>query len=57
MQEVSPSVLVRNASYDYGRLKSVLFEILNVLDYGRIRQNSRVSHKPNFLAPASPDKQ
>jgi len=56
MQEVSPSVLVRNASYDYGRLKPVLFEILNVLDYGRIRQNSRVLIKPNFLAPASPDK-
>ena len=56
MQAVRTPVLVRSASYEYGRLKSVLFGLLDMLDQGRIRRNSRVLIKPNFLAPASPDR-
>ncbi len=49
-------VIVRRASYDYEELRSLIFELLNILAGQRINQNSRVLIKPNFLAPAPPEK-
>ena len=50
------TVFVRRATYDYDTLRPLLFVLLARLDQGRIKNNSRVLIKPNFLAPASPDR-
>lgn len=49
-------VIVKESSYDYGRLREDVFEILSRLDSGTIREDARVLIKPNFLAPAPPEK-
>ncbi|HYQ47683.1 MAG TPA: DUF362 domain-containing protein [Thermodesulfovibrionales bacterium] len=56
MQTPCSEVLIRNASYDYEKLRPLVFELLGVLDGGRIGRQSRVLIKPNFLAPAPPDR-
>src|SRR5512135_2825360 len=49
-------VIIRQASYDYGILRPVIFEIADALCSGLIKQGSRVVIKPNLLAPARPDR-
>jgi uncharacterized protein (DUF362 family) len=50
-------VIVRRSSYDYEVLRPLVFELLDTLDDDhRIQKNSRVLIKPNFLAPAPPEK-
>jgi len=50
------SVVAKQATYDYRSLKNRLFELLDTLGGGLIRENSRVVVKPNLLAPASPQR-
>ena len=52
----APRVYVRSASYEYEELKQIMFGLLSTLDQGRIQQHRRVLIKPNFLAPAPPDR-
>jgi uncharacterized protein (DUF362 family)/Pyruvate/2-oxoacid:ferredoxin oxidoreductase delta subunit len=47
-------VIVRQATYDYDRLKPQVFEILDALGGGGIAPGKRVLLKPNFLSPAKP---
>ncbi len=47
-------VIVRQATYDYDRLKPLVFEILDAFGGGGIGQGKRVLLKPNFLSPAKP---
>ena len=49
-------VLIRNATYDYGTLKPVVFEIMDTLAKDMISADHHVIIKPNLLAAASPDK-
>jgi len=49
-------VVIREASYDYRSLRSIIFEISDSFCGGMIRPGSRVVIKPNLLAPAPPDK-
>jgi uncharacterized protein (DUF362 family)/NAD-dependent dihydropyrimidine dehydrogenase PreA subunit len=49
-------VIVKESSYDYRRLRGDVFEMLSLLDRGSIREGARVLIKPNFLAPAPPEK-
>ncbi len=51
-----PTVIIRQASYDYATLKPLVFELADFYCGDRIRAGSRVVIKPNLLAPASPDK-
>jgi len=48
-------VIVRQATYDYDRLKPAVFEILDAAGGAGIIPGSRVLIKPNFLSPAKPD--
>lgn len=50
------TVYVRRASYDYRTLKPLLFELLSALDRGVVRPGRMVLVKPNFLAPAPPER-
>ena len=51
------TVVVRSAlSYEDATLKPLLFEMLRICDQGIIQPRSRVLIKPNFLAPAPPEK-
>ncbi len=50
------TVFVRKAAYDYATLKPLVFGLLESLDHGQIRPGSAVLIKPNFLAPAPPEK-
>lgn len=50
------TVYVRSASYDYRTLKPVIFEVLAALDHGLVGPGRTVLVKPNFLAPAPPDR-
>ncbi len=49
-------VIIKRASYDYETLKPLVFELIDTLNRDLIRKNSRVLIKPNFLAPAPPEK-
>jgi uncharacterized protein (DUF362 family)/Pyruvate/2-oxoacid:ferredoxin oxidoreductase delta subunit len=49
-------VLIRNATYDYGTLKPVVFEIMDTLAKDMILPDRRVIIKPNLLTAAAPDK-
>jgi uncharacterized protein (DUF362 family) len=49
-------IIIRKTAYDYETLKPAVFEIMDSLGGKRIGKNSRVVIKPNFLAPASPEK-
>lgn len=49
-------VIIRNASYDYKTLKPAFFELFDAVAGGLVQKGSRVLIKPNFLAPAPPDK-
>jgi len=49
-------VIIRNAAYDYKTLKPAFFELFDAIADGVVQKGSRVLIKPNFLAPASPDK-
>jgi uncharacterized protein (DUF362 family)/Pyruvate/2-oxoacid:ferredoxin oxidoreductase delta subunit len=49
-------VYFKKATYDYPVLKPIIFEMLETILGDRIHQKSRVLVKPNFLAPAKPDK-
>jgi len=48
-------VIVRQATYDYDRLKPTVFEIFDALGGAGIVPGSRVLIKPNLLSPAKPD--
>lgn len=50
------TVFVRKASYDYAALKPLVSGLLERLDRSQIRSGSAVLIKPNFLAPAPPDR-
>ncbi len=47
-------VIVRQATYDYDRLKPAVFEIFDAVGGGGIAAGKRVLIKPNFLSPAKP---
>jgi uncharacterized protein (DUF362 family)/Pyruvate/2-oxoacid:ferredoxin oxidoreductase delta subunit len=47
-------VIIRSASYDYGTLRPLVFEIIDSFCGGMIRKGGRVVIKPNLLAPAGP---
>jgi uncharacterized protein (DUF362 family) len=49
-------VIVRKASYDYETLRPLIYELLSAFDDKLIQKDSRVLIKPNFLAPAGPEK-
>jgi uncharacterized protein (DUF362 family)/NAD-dependent dihydropyrimidine dehydrogenase PreA subunit len=49
-------VIIRQASYDYAKLKPVIFEMADFCCPHSIRTGSRVVVKPNLLAPAPPDR-
>lgn len=49
-------VISRICDTSYGNVKPAVFEILESLDQGMIRQGARVLIKPNLLAPAPPEK-
>ncbi len=50
-----PKVILKKSSYNYEELKPQIFELLESIDSGHIRKNSRVLIKPNLLAPAPPE--
>ncbi|MGB9499788.1 MAG: DUF362 domain-containing protein [Dissulfuribacterales bacterium] len=50
------NVIFRNASYDYGALKTLVSDIINGLGGNFIQKGARVLIKPNLLLPAGPDK-
>jgi len=50
------TVFVRKAAYDHATLKPQVFGLLSRLDPTVIRRGSSVLVKPNFLAPAPPDR-
>ena len=47
-------VIFKNSSYEYKRVRAVLFEVLDSLAGGAVKIGSRVVIKPNLLAPAEP---
>lgn len=49
-------VIIEKSSYDYAKLKPVIFSIMDSLCSNLIKPGSRVVIKPNLLAPARPDK-
>ncbi|MCU0586861.1 MAG: DUF362 domain-containing protein [Syntrophobacteraceae bacterium] len=49
-------VLCRRASYEYGIVREVAFDVLDALGGREIQAGSRVLVKPNLLAPAAPDR-
>ena len=49
-------VIIRKAEYDYGKLKPVVYALMDALAGHMIQSNARVVIKPNLLAPASPEK-
>lgn len=49
-------VIIRSASYDYGLLRPLVFEMLDPFCGDNIRKGSRVLIKPNLLAPAGPER-
>lgn len=49
-------VVAKESSYEYQGLRRSVFDILERLDGGLIGRGSRVLLKPNFLAPAPPEK-
>ncbi len=51
-----PDVIFKKANYDYGRLKPIIFEMMDAICNGLIHKQKRVLIKPNFLSPAKPDK-
>jgi len=50
------TVFVRKAAYDSEKLRSQVFELLSGSDPTLIRRGGTVLVKPNFLAPAAPDR-
>jgi uncharacterized protein (DUF362 family) len=50
------NVIFRNASYDYGALKTLVSDIIDGLGGDFIQKGARVLIKPNLLLPAGPDK-
>jgi len=50
------TVIIRKAAYDYPALRPIVFEMLGSGEGPAIDAGSRVLIKPNFLAPASPEK-
>jgi uncharacterized protein (DUF362 family)/Pyruvate/2-oxoacid:ferredoxin oxidoreductase delta subunit len=50
------TVIVKKATYDYERVKSTFYEVVDSIDQDLISKNSRVVIKPNLLMAASPDK-
>lgn len=50
------NVLLRECSYEYGRLRNTIFAMLEETGGDLIRPGLRVVIKPNLLAPATPEK-
>lgn len=50
------SVLIRQAVYNYRVVQPIIFEMLASADGLQIKSGDRVVIKPNWLAPASPEK-
>lgn len=51
-----PTVIVKRSSYDYDVLRPHIFSLLDRFAGPSIRRNTSVIIKPNFLAPAPPEK-
>jgi uncharacterized protein (DUF362 family)/Pyruvate/2-oxoacid:ferredoxin oxidoreductase delta subunit len=49
-------VIIRSASYDYGMLRPLVFEMMDPFCEGMIKKGSHVLIKPNLLAPARPER-
>jgi uncharacterized protein (DUF362 family)/Pyruvate/2-oxoacid:ferredoxin oxidoreductase delta subunit len=47
-------IFVRQASYDYQTLKSIIFAMIGAMDNNIIKSDASVLIKPNLLMPASP---
>ncbi len=50
------TVHIRQATYNYEVLRPIVFEMLGSAEGPTIQSGTRVLIKPNFLAPAAPDK-
>ena len=50
------TVYIRQAAYDYEILRPIVFEMLGSAEGPTIDAGTRVLIKPNFLAPAAPDR-
>ena len=48
-------VTIRKSTYDYNKLRSAFFEIMDDIDGHLIKRDDRVLIKPNLLFPASPE--
>ena len=48
-------VIFRQASYDYKRLKPIIFEMIESIDSAMIKRQAGVLIKPNLLLPAAPE--
>jgi uncharacterized protein (DUF362 family)/Pyruvate/2-oxoacid:ferredoxin oxidoreductase delta subunit len=51
-----PDVIFKKATYDYERLKPIIFEMMDAISNGLIQKQRRVLIKPNLLSPAKPEK-
>ncbi|HET6513809.1 MAG TPA: DUF362 domain-containing protein [Thermodesulfovibrionales bacterium] len=49
-------VTIRSASYDYGTLRPLVFEMIDFFCGRTVKKGSRVLIKPNLLAPARPER-
>jgi uncharacterized protein (DUF362 family)/Pyruvate/2-oxoacid:ferredoxin oxidoreductase delta subunit len=49
-----PKIIVTRSLYEYERLKSCIFEMLDKLSGNAVGSGKKIIIKPNFLAPASP---
>jgi uncharacterized protein (DUF362 family) len=50
------TVLLRHTEYEYRALKPAVFDMLSRIDALSIEAGARVLIKPNFLAPAKPER-
>ncbi len=49
-------VIIKSASYDYGTLRPLVFDMIDAFCGSMIGKGSRVVIKPNLLAPAAPER-
>jgi uncharacterized protein (DUF362 family)/Pyruvate/2-oxoacid:ferredoxin oxidoreductase delta subunit len=51
-----PRIIIRQAAYDYGTLKPLIFETADAFLHDKVRSGRHVVIKPNLLAPARPER-
>ncbi len=56
MIKKTSTVVIRHASYDYEKLKPLISELLDLFIGDMVRPGCRAVIKPNFLAPARPER-